>query len=748
MSVAPLAPVAAAGSKKTLIRELSSLSLGDVQQDDRVKRDSIAAALKKADPRNTGQIDPKALVDIIEESRNKSKENNRQLKFISLLLVFLGISLLGNFLMIWSRAAETDSKIERLPHASDENDLTVDGNPVKIESSTTFVSIADLPTMPIEYSRSLDKVSYLNERGTLEVKRVEGFSWQDANTMSIDLVNGNTIKIAVDTSVDTSTDDRSTRIATLHRSDGSSFDITDSEARRRRRLAACEDDVCPNDKVFSSLADMKAHVKRTMDQDPLLRRRLSTGTDALFAVYAFFGGIAEGSISAESIARAEAVPDAEESVIVLPNIPTVSKWDISTYDADSDSWQPGTWYLDVSDVSEPKFRVESVLNTGTLFVEEVHGGSKFSYQTADAPTLIATLGQPDADADVMCPNSTTLEAAGTTCADYVAAMMATEIETLELNAGRKEACSVHSLEVDEAAAMQAAAEATVQVDNGDGSGVFSMGGWFIKTDTSGNPIELVDGETTTTSMASITAITEVTSADGLFDGCNEGEDDEFFSVVEDAESRRQLRSQGDLWDGYVSEERSNAHDLVDAVLAAQFHQDKPLEEMVSPRLLEAASTDGRKLGAWTRFQAWASGNTKWCGAGTDLVNTPCPDNGADYACHRHDHGKKTNGIIGGYAVRLGCDIDRGLAYRTDNWAVQAVFGRWGLAMTWGCYDLGRYRCWNWKSTWWGGYWRYGNYCKGEHTHYGPWRYSSYSHSYGWNPQSQCSSTLPFCTGCI
>ena len=70
----------------------------------------------------------------------------------------------------------------------------------------------------------------------------------------------------------------------------------------------------------------------------------------------------------------------------------------------------------------------------------------------------------------------------------------------------------------------------------------------------------------------------------------------------------------------------------------------------------------RHLGAWQDFQAWAS-DTVWCGAGTDIVSTTCPDSAggdteANYACHRHDHGSKANGIIGGYAVRFGCDIDR------------------------------------------------------------------------------------------
>ena len=59
---------------------------------------------------------------------------------------------------------------------------------------------------------------------------------------------------------------------------------------------------------------------------------------------------------------------------------------------------------------------------------------------------------------------------------------------------------------------------------------------------------------------------------------------------------------------------------------------------------------------WTSFQNWASG-TQWCGSGTSM-STACPvassDNG-DMACFRHDHGKKHNGIIGGFAAAYGTD---------------------------------------------------------------------------------------------
>jgi len=57
---------------------------------------------------------------------------------------------------------------------------------------------------------------------------------------------------------------------------------------------------------------------------------------------------------------------------------------------------------------------------------------------------------------------------------------------------------------------------------------------------------------------------------------------------------------------------------------------------------------------------------------------------------------------------------------------QAVFGAWGVAQFWGCDDWAAYGCWNWFSSWAGGYWWYGDYCRGQTTRYGPGRYNGWS----------------------
>jgi hypothetical protein len=285
-------------------------------------------------------------------------------------------------------------------------------------------------------------------------------------------------------------------------------------------------------------------------------------------------------------------------------------------------------------------------------------------------------------------------------------------------AGNKADCVV------EDAAVTVSAVKTVS------DGTLEVAGFFVLM-VDGVPTSIVDAESDEV-IATIDSIQDW-SGDISIVGCSIEDDmsgDEsrrlsfYDSIAEGRERRRNLSED--------NEEVEKARNYLNGIyvdMAGKHDEDEEAQ---------------RKLSAWTSFQAWASG-TNWCGAGTNTVNTPCPvassDNG-DMACHRHDHGKKSNGIIGGMAVRLGCDIDRGLADRTSNWAAQAVFGSWGLAQTWGCYDHGSYSCWNWKSKWWGGYWRYGGYCSGEHTHYGPWRYSSYSHSYGWRAMDkQCTTSL-------
>eukprot|EP00581_Thalassiosira_minuscula_P005970 CAMPEP_0183735232 /NCGR_PEP_ID=MMETSP0737-20130205/46067_1 /TAXON_ID=385413 /ORGANISM="Thalassiosira miniscula, Strain CCMP1093" /LENGTH=351 /DNA_ID=CAMNT_0025968909 /DNA_START=182 /DNA_END=1234 /DNA_ORIENTATION=+ len=86
----------------------------------------------------------------------------------------------------------------------------------------------------------------------------------------------------------------------------------------------------------------------------------------------------------------------------------------------------------------------------------------------------------------------------------------------------------------------------------------------------------------------------------------------------------------------------------------------------------------RHLDWITDFSA-VSSNTQWCGRGTNIYSTPCPDKNkkfdfwADNACRRHDHGKIQKGTN---VPRLECAVDNDLRVSTSNWAVQGAYGKW------------------------------------------------------------------------
>jgi hypothetical protein len=164
--------------------------------------------------------------------------------------------------------------------------------------------------------------------------------------------------------------------------------------------------------------------------------------------------------------------------------------------------------------------------------------------------------------------------------------------------------------------------------------------------------------------------------------------------------------------------------------------------------------------------------TFWCGSGTDIETWPCPEDiteqmyadigrpigsfefiesthaervQTERACMRHDHGSKSTTGPGG-SVRSGCDIDEGLVSETSNSVVQVMFGTYGFAGMWGCWDIGTYFCW--KKYY--GVWFYVKECEGEHVRYGPFRYTTKQHAYGWidqSPPNRCTDVLPWATGC-
>jgi hypothetical protein len=142
--------------------------------------------------------------------------------------------------------------------------------------------------------------------------------------------------------------------------------------------------------------------------------------------------------------------------------------------------------------------------------------------------------------------------------------------------------------------------------------------------------------------------------------------------------------------------------------------------------------------------------TNWCGAGTPK-NSPCPDLSwtssikdydinADIACRRHDHGVKYT-KVGDMINRGECINDRDLVYATNNMVVETIYGKYGVAGTWGCYSYGPYKCFK------EGTWRWGNYCYGSKVRYGFTRYNKLVRHWGYHaPIQQCASDIWTCSG--
>eukprot|EP00518_Triparma_eleuthera_P004259 CAMPEP_0182459366 /NCGR_PEP_ID=MMETSP1319-20130603/4517_1 /TAXON_ID=172717 /ORGANISM="Bolidomonas pacifica, Strain RCC208" /LENGTH=416 /DNA_ID=CAMNT_0024658275 /DNA_START=47 /DNA_END=1298 /DNA_ORIENTATION=- len=309
-----------------------------------------------------------------------------------------------------------------------------------------------------------------------------------------------------------------------------------------------------------------------------------------------------------------------------------TKWSITTADSTT-----STWYVS-GDASSIKIVTAPAADEGTLTIEEFIGDKKYTYWSPDP--------------DKLTVDTATYASAATGYSGDIntfAAELASDVESMKADwVDNKANCIIEDAQVP-------IVTSTAKVPK---DGVVDFGGFNVKFEGS-TPTQIIDPDDDTV-IATINSV-ESWSGDAPT-GCAPSDDAsgdasrrlDFYDTIAESRKRRTL--------GDVDEETAKARASLDAIY------------------LDMAKVDGheeearRHLGAWTDFQAWAS-NTVWCGAGTDLTST-CPgdaggDTEANYACHRHDHGKKSNGIIGGYAVRLGCDIDRGLADRTSNWAAQA-----------------------------------------------------------------------------
>ena len=425
-----------------------------------------------------------------------------------------------------------------------------------------------------------------------------------------------------------------------------------------------------------SAAELQAHYVAHASTES---RKLAA-SNPLQGLAAFFGGMAKSSSSSQLYGALAPVSGCKRPAaiisIVRPTIPAHSKWTVevnaATRDAKThteDKLQADTWYMSWDQTTSPSIRFESPMKECKKTVTVDADGALSTWTEFDARTCLKAAVVDTSK--VVCPPVADLKKNGlATCAEFYVKMQSSADDVMAAQNGVQEQCSEEKKPM---STTDIPNQVRILEAHTDGSATWQFGGFVMDVDATGTPTAIVDE--TAGKKYVVTKVEAFKPFDNvnLFKGCK-----------------------------------------------------------TSPGKAVATKDDGkRRLGAWTDFQAWAS-NTNWCGAGTDIANTPCPNSGdgsdytADHACRRHDHGKKHTSI--GPAVRLECLVDNDLASATSNWAAQAVFGRYGVAQVWGCenYESHQTCSWHWGGCGWRGCPGWQRRCSSSmrwENNYGPWRYN-------------------------
>lgn len=395
-----------------------------------------------------------------------------------------------------------------------------------------------------------------------------------------------------------------------------------------------------------------------------------------------------------------------------------SKWSVTIADGTEQ-----VWFIDTESGG---IKVVSSTDVGAETVEEFLDGKKHTYfRAATASAEMSAADKVSWCADV---------------ADYDG-----DCNTLhEVSAADSSAMAVEHYEDKEYCVSETWAAPKFSAVMDSASGTLSVGGFTVKF-TDGVPThimvppETLGGEYTV--MATINSFEDYEGFISIV-GCPAAPASR--ALTEEAGRANNLRDIKAIGDarrlmGEVSDEVMKAREYMNGALASMLN--------IHPDDHDEAA---RHLG----LTAWMAGmsNSNYCGGGTDIVNTPCPcptgscpdfhgnypdtgviaagvyDYPSDRACRKHDHGTKWKNIWGGMNVLLGCSIDHDLQKGTiGNGFIQTVYSNWGLSGAWGCSDQGSYNCWKWG----GWYPKYGSYCWGENTRYGPWRYSGYKKTWAY-----------------
>lgn len=572
--------------------------------------------------------------------------------------------------------------------------------PIVTANPESYTTLHQVGAMPLEFLNKLQTVAFAASNGFQYRREVTGYDYIDAKHLTLHVGNGQVIKVV---------DGKATFYPNVEdSSQGWALGASTPESRRMLGIATESGRILAKAFSFDEIRKLGQIVLDNMSEDHADFRRLST-SDPIHSALASEGGFVKAGVSVKTTNQFPEASADLATAAVKPSLPIIAGFALSD----------GASMTISSEGSDLAFRFAKVGADGvtsSVYVRNAMGQGS-SYTQVDGDAYVAVLsGETFANSGFAC-DPDALAAEGTTCEAMFAVQQAALVAEAQAAGDEITNCKhTYSSEV----AVHASVD--LAFDNGDGSGVWSYGVVTLYTDGSGSITKLGYAGNT----YSVTSIANIGSFS--FDMCLE---EDSGSDGRRLEAHKNIKTWEDFDAHYgpvqeAAKEIALSSGLNSSVIdAAHEMYVSSVAWYLGGNLGARPAHAGRSLFSFVEFQAWAS-NTQWCGAGTDIINTPCPAPGvgdyeADRKCRRHDHGARYSPV--GPAVRLECGVDHDLIHNTNNWAVQACFGKWGLASVWGCDNY--QSSWGCRNCGWRG-------CDCGHTwgwstRRGPWRYDGQNH---------------------
>ena len=617
-------------------------------------------------------------------SRGGKRAKRGLLAVLALMALMATVMTVANYGLI-ERSKET--------HVSPRSNMMVglDGKAVTVAKDTSYIKLAELSRASLEYLSNLEDVT-LASQGKVYQYKIAGYTLHDTDNLDLRTM-GDTTVIQI-------------QCGAIHIkfADGKMIDADElsteatAAARQLRAMSAFE---------------LQAHYE---EHASVATRKLAAA-NPLKALSAFFGGMAKSSANSELYGALAPTTGCKKPAAIIsfarPTIPASSKWSVM----DAETKNVSTWYMKLGDADDelPVMRFEQKIGECEKSVVVGTKDNSATWTEFDETMCTEELSCPSVEEIMLLTNGT-----GATCDEYKSNM--TAFRYLQ-NAGEQVGCS-HSTGMEGAGELKV----TILDVKTDGSAVWEIGLWAVEVSATGVPTGIKSKYEKNTAFDTVLNVESATDAT-VFDPCTvatEGDDSQELAL---RSLLNETLSSPDLAGGT----RRRLLGRREAVGTGTGDTRRRLLWGKKRKKRVKVKRETKGIGwtgvSWNSHWSHTVSQTTYCGAGTKAHKANCAENQASASCRWHDHGIKVEKLKLG--VRLECAVDKNLlryrGFSTGSGAIGVMFGRSGIANTYGCFDKGPYSARRWKKVcklygrvcWWE--WRKSNY-NGIHIQRGTDRY--------------------------